>query len=287
MTSFPSTVTESPSAPEPSQQPSEGLTDDAMKAEMSAVYDAKNGPEARAAEFVAQPPMPVYRGPEKRSIEETMSDAYDWAHEPDDPKAAEEKRDTQFWVASAHQAVDNAKRDAAKFNLTPEQYINLKQQGQQPAQVPQQWAALSERVAKSAPGTDPHAASNELWDLHDAAVKDPEAGLQAIAERLGATDQLAKPFHDVHDRYRDSFRDVPAVEAFEKLAAANDYLEREPVNGINWLVDAYGVTLEQLAAARAGRTAAPVRRAPQPSQRVYRPGENLRARMAANWPGAR
>lgn len=255
---------------------SEGLSDDTMREEMSARYDSMNGLEAKAAEFVAQPPMPVYKGPEKRGMADTMSDAYDWIH-----KSADEK----FWDAAADKAVDNLKASAEKAGLTPEHYDNLLQRGQ-PQQPPAEWQTFNEKASRIAPDHKPHELAAEYADLHETFQRDPQAFLQKVADNanipisFGNSEPLQQ-YQQIADRYSETMRGVPPAQAFEKLAAANDFLERQPVEGIRWLMQAYNVDVNQLAGAQF--------EAPKPrpaSQRNYKPGEGLAARMRAIYPQA-
>ena len=256
---------------------SEGLSDDTMREEMSARYDSMNGLEAKAAEFVAQPPMPVYKGPEKRGMADTMSDAYDWIH-----KSADEK----FWDAAADKAVDNLKASAEKAGLTPEHYDNLLQRGQ-PQQPPAEWQTGHRNVVPDCSGPQIHTS----WRRKMLTSTKPSSAihkrsLQKVADNanipisLGNSKPL-QPFQQIADRYSETMRGVPPAQAFEKLAAANDFLERQPVEGIRWLMQAYNVDVNQLAGAQLER---PSRR--PASQRNYKPGEGLAARMRAIYPQA-
>lgn len=64
---------------------------------------------------------------------------------------------------------------------------------------------------------------------------------------LGETAKAAEQIRNVVERYRPSLRGVQADQAIEKLFAANDFLDKDPVQGIQWLAQAYGVDLSRFA----------------------------------------
>jgi len=63
---------------------------------------------------------------------------------------------------------------------------------------------------------------------------------------LGETAKYAEQMRPVIDRFRSSVRGQSDAQAVEKLFVANEYLERDPVAGLQWLAQAYGVNLSQL-----------------------------------------
>ncbi len=63
---------------------------------------------------------------------------------------------------------------------------------------------------------------------------------------LGETAKASEQIRSVVDRYKDTFRGVPVEQGLDKLLAANAFLEQNPVDGIKWLAQAYGVNLSGL-----------------------------------------
>ena len=64
---------------------------------------------------------------------------------------------------------------------------------------------------------------------------------------LGETAKAAEQIRNVVERYRPSLRGLQAEQAIDKLFAANDFLDKDPVQGIQWLAQAYGVDLSRFA----------------------------------------
>lgn len=68
---------------------------------------------------------------------------------------------------------------------------------------------------------------------------------QKITE-LGQSAREIQPLREISERFKGSLGGMATVEAYEKLAAANDFLHRDPVAGIQWLAAAYGIDLNSL-----------------------------------------
>ena len=256
----------------------EGLSEDTMRAEMDAQYDAMNSVEAKVDEFLAQPPIPPYRGPEK-GIAATMEHVYDELQKPKGVRQDE---------ALARGLVDQRRAAAEANGLTLQEMETILNKDQ--AAPPAEWQAFNEKASKIAPDQKPHELADRLLEVGNFIERDPKAGIKFIADHYGVSlDQGAEPFQAIASRYQETMRGVAPVEAFEKLVAANDFLERNPNEGIIWLAQAYGVDLNQLASMAGSRMLGPKpssrtpSRSPRPS---YKPGENLHARMRAIYPQA-
>lgn len=92
-----------------------------------------------------------------------------------------------------------------------------------PAELRDKWGTVPPEVAK--------------W------VSDREAESHKRITELGQTVKASEQIRSVIDRYQQSFRGVPVEQGLDKLLSANAFLEQDPVGGIKWLAQAYGVDL--------------------------------------------
>ena len=64
---------------------------------------------------------------------------------------------------------------------------------------------------------------------------------------MGQSAREIQPLREISERFKGSLGGMATVEAYEKLAAANDFLSRNPVEGLTWLAAAYNIDLNSLA----------------------------------------
>ena len=112
-------------------------------------------------------------------------------------------------------------------------------------EAPQSWSA--EMKAKWA--TLPPEAQEYILSRESEAHKQ-------ISE-LGRTAKASEQLRQSIERFKPSFKGVDPVQAIEKLVAANDFLDRDPIAGLQWLANAYGVDLSKLASGQPSTDATP------------------------------
>jgi hypothetical protein len=95
-----------------------------------------------------------------------------------------------------------------------------------PAELRDKWGTVPPEVAK--------------W------VSTREAESHKRITELGEAAKTGEQIRSVIGRYQQSFRGVPVEQGLDKLLAANAYLERDPVEALQWLANAYGVNLSGL-----------------------------------------
>lgn len=165
--------------------------------------------------------------PAKKSMEDTMAEAYDKINPPRD--------EAQRFVAKDKptEAVEETPAETTETDgqaPIAEEVEPDKPAITYPGSLP---AELREKLDQAAP------------ELRDWVAKREAESHKRITE-LGQAAKASEPIRQIGDRYKTSFKGMGTAEAFEKLAAANEFLERDPVAGIQWLADAYGVQLSSL-----------------------------------------
>jgi hypothetical protein len=148
----------------------EPVSDDARREEMSATFD--DATRAKEAETRALPQLPQYHG-EDKSIEATMERTWDWIH------SSPEERQLE---AEAQQSAEQIKADAAKYGLTTQEALALKNEARQP---PAEWQALTDRISASAPNVKPHETISRLVDIAEHMDRDPVTCAQAVLGQYG------------------------------------------------------------------------------------------------------
>lgn len=177
--------------------------------------------------------------PEPASIESTMEKAYDASIEKQEKADADAER-RQFIrsntgrfarkvnaVAPAKdpQAVDNQPRVTADQSAVPEQPIGR--------QAPAAWPR------------EHHAEFSKLSEAAQELVLRREAESHRRITELGQLAKASEGFRQVAERY-ETLRGADHVQAFETLAAANEYIEKNPVEGLRWLANHYGVSASDI-----------------------------------------
>jgi colicin import membrane protein len=169
--------------------------------------------------------------PAKKSIEETMAEAYDKVNPPRDQQqrfAAKDKPEEEVKAVEETPAEETTETEGQTQEAAPSE--PEKPAITYPTSLP---AELREKLDQAAP------------ELRDWVAKREAESHKRITE-LGQAAKASEPIRQIADRYKASFKGMNAPEAFEKLAAANAFLEQDPVAGIQWLADAYGVQLPSL-----------------------------------------
>lgn len=167
----------------------------------------------------------------KKSMEETMAEAYDKINPPRDAQnrfAAKDKPAEEPQAVEPEAPAETTETEGQA--PTEETSEPAKPAITYPTSLP---AELREKLDQAAP------------ELRDWVAKREAESHKRITE-LGQAAKASEPIRQIGERYKTSFKGMGTAEAFEKLAAANEFLERDPVAGIQWLADAYGVQLSSL-----------------------------------------
>lgn len=196
---------------------------------------APAAPEGNGASAPSTPETPTQVQvvePARKSMEETMAEAYDKLNPPRSPEGKFEAKDKPAEQAEA--APEEAAEQVSDQTQTDE--------GTEPPtaaiEPAQSWSAeMKAEWTKLPPKIQEYILKRE-GEAH-----------KRITE-LGETAKGAEQIRTVMDRYQQTFRGQNPAQAIEKLAAASDFLERSPLEAIKWLADAYRVDLSQLGAAR-------------------------------------
>lgn len=175
---------------------------------------APAAPEGNAAPAVSTP----------SSIEDTMSAVFDRMTPPRSDGgqfATKVSPDSEAQAAPADEAKETNQEPAAPTVEPAKPAID----------PPLSWTAeMKAKWASLPPDTQEYIAK-----------RDGEAH-KRITE-LGETAKSVELIRAVIDKYRTTFDGVPVQEGLERLLAANQYLERSPVEAIQWLAKAYNVDL--------------------------------------------
>ena len=194
--------------------------------------DMDNGaaPAAPEGNAVASIPQVQVVEPAKKTMEETMAEAFDKLNPPRDEQqrfASKDKPDEEVKAVEQDAPADQETEGQTQSEETTEPETPAISY---PTSLP---AELREKLASAAP------------ELRDWIAKREAESHKRITE-LGQAAKVSEQYRQVTDRYRESFKGMDSVQAYEKLAAANEYIERDPIGGIKWLANAYGVDLSTL-----------------------------------------
>jgi hypothetical protein len=169
-------------------------------------------------------PVQVVETP-KPTMEDTMAAAWDKLNPPRDENqrfVAKDKPETAVEETPAEpiegQTPSEEKVEPAAPAIT------------YPSSLP---AELREKLAAAAP---------ELAEW----VNKREAESHKRITELGQAAKASEQFRQVAERYKPSFHGRDPVQAFEQLAAASEYLERDAQGAIKWLANSYGIDLSKL-----------------------------------------
>lgn len=193
---------------------------------------APAAPEGNAAPAVSTPQQVQVVEAPKKSMEETMAETYDKLNPTRSPEGKFEAKTDK----PAEEAAAAPEEAAAEETVSEDQT----QTGETPApekpasEPPQSWSAeMKAKWASLSP------------DAQEYILKREGEAHKRITE-LGEVAKSAEQIRGVVDRYRATFKGQDPAQAFEKLAAASEFLDRSPGEAIKWLADAYRVDLSQL-----------------------------------------
>lgn len=192
---------------------------------------------ADAPAFVESAPAPVENSPAPaaeapaRSIEDTAGEVWDRLNAP-------RSEDGKF----ASKAPEKVEPDATPSDAATDNPVSPAPAGEAP-KPPVSWP---QDKAEAWSKLDPDARDYILKREAEVAK-----GFQTTAEKykpLEEVDRLLEPY-----KAKLEAEGLSPVQGIQRLLRAQDLLERNPIEGLNWLARSYGVNLGQLAAQPAGQ----------------------------------
>jgi hypothetical protein len=172
-------------------------------------------------------PVQVVETP-KASMEDTMAAAWDKLNPPRD-------ENQRFVAKDRPEAVEETPAEPIEGQTPSEEKVEPAAPAIAfPSSLP---AELREKMAAAAP------------ELAEWVTKREAESHKRITE-LGQAAKASEQFRQVAERYKPSFHGRDPVQAFEQLAAASEYLERDAQGAIRWLADSYGIDLSTLSEGR-------------------------------------
>lgn len=193
---------------------------------------------ADAPAFVESAPAPVDNSPPPaateqpaRSIEDTAGEVWDRLHAPRD--------ETGKFASKAPEKVEPDAKPSDASTDTPASPAPAGEAPKPPVSWPQDKA--------------------EAWSKLDPDARDYILKREAeVAKGFQTTAEKYKPLEEV-DRLLEPYKakleaeGLSPVQGIQRLLRAQDIMERNPIEGLNWLARSYGVNLGQLAAQPAGQ----------------------------------
>lgn len=183
--------------------------------------------EGNAAPAVSTPEVAQVQvvEPARKSIEETMAEAFDKMNPPRSESGRFEAKDKPAETQEAETPAETVEGQTQSQASEPPKAIV--HPNSLPAELRDKWGTVPPEIAE--------------W----AAKREAESH-KRITE-LGETAKASEHLRQAIEKFRPSFKGVEPVQAIERLVAAGDFLERSPEEGLKWLANAYGVDLSRLA----------------------------------------
>lgn len=146
----------------------------------------------------------------------------------------------EIWEKSHPPRTEDGKFTPKETAETPEITDQAQTKPEEPAapaiQMPVSWSPDRKAEWEALPSTAREYIAKREQEAH------------SQISQLGQQVKTAQPLFEVLERHRAAYEGKAApAEAIERLFAANNYLERDPVNAIQWLASQYGVDLQALA----------------------------------------